>query len=370
MPDFGSLGIAVVGARCGGCWRAKPTNNPHPSLSPRRFPMNPDFYKGTTILFGTGKRLLAITRACPVCDQRKTKTLFHPKASPGPISECLDCGMVYVADIADDRALIFDGPVTHGKTDPRLLTSSNLDDVKGSWEFKCLPDVESEWLAMRQKAMDAIKRVERHTSQHSTEFRVLDVGSGWGIFLAFAKEHGWIPFGLEPLPACAIYARDKFNLDVITDTLRENTFSPEFFDVITSFQVFEHLPNIQNDIRILYKMLRQNGIIMIEVPNYATWTMRILRSRHRHFVPDHINFFSAKTLSRLLEGNGFQVLEHYSPTRYMSISHSIEYWLRVYLPDPWVNPLRDKIRRTSLWERPIGLNIGDIVTVVARKPSA
>jgi 2-polyprenyl-3-methyl-5-hydroxy-6-metoxy-1,4-benzoquinol methylase/rubredoxin len=315
-------------------------------------------------------KLIKNHRTCPVCGQQQTRTLFHPKASPGPVVECVQCGMAYIADIGDDRALIFDGPVTHGTPDPRLLTSSNLEDAEGSWEFTTLPDVESEWSAMRRNAMEAIKRIDRHSSRHSTGRRILDFGSGWGIFLAVAKEFSWIPHGLEPLPVHAIYARDKFNLSVITDTLHENTFPPDTFDAITSFQVFEHLPEVQKDIRTLYKILRPEGIILIEVPNFATWTLKIMRSRHRHFVADHINFFSAKTLSQLLARSGFEVLEHYSPTRYMSISHTIEFWLRNYLPDSVVTPFRDRIRKTRLWDQSIGVNLGDIVTVVARKPAA
>jgi 2-polyprenyl-3-methyl-5-hydroxy-6-metoxy-1,4-benzoquinol methylase len=309
-------------------------------------------------------------RTCPVCGQQQTKPLFHPKASPGPVVECIQCGMAYVAAIADDRALIFDGPVTHGTPNPRLLTSSNLDDVEGSWEFTTLPDVESEWPAMRRNAVDALKRIERHSSGNSKERKILDFGSGWGIFLAFAKERGWIPYGLEPLPAHAIYAREKFDLTVITDTLHENTFPADTFDAITSFQVFEHLPEVQSDLQMLYKILRPEGIILIEVPNFATWTLKILGSRHRHFVQDHINFFSAKTLSQLLARTGFHVLEHYYPTRHMSISHSIEFWLRKYLPGSVVDPFRNKVKKTGLWDRSIGVNIGDIVTVMARKPSA
>jgi hypothetical protein len=53
----------------------------------------------------------------------------------------------------------------------------------------------------------------------------------------------------------------------------------------------------------------------------------------------------------------------------MSISHSIDFWLHKYLPDSVVKPFRDRVKKTGLWDRSIGLNIGDIVAVVARKPA-
>jgi len=187
---------------------------------------------------------MASVRSCPICGQQHTRVLFWPRASPGPVSQCLSCGMVYIANIEDSHALIFDGPVTYGQTDPKILTSSNLDDVRDSWEFKLLPDKEVEWPAMRQNAIDALQRIERHVNSSFNERKILDFGSGWGFFLAVAKERGWIPYGLEPLPASAVYARATFGLNITTDTLREDTFPPDFFDAITSFQVFEHLPAI------------------------------------------------------------------------------------------------------------------------------
>jgi len=199
------------------------------------------------------------------------------------------------------------------------------------------------------------------------ERRIFDFGSGWGFFLAVAKERGWITYGLEPLPACAVYARATFDLNIITDTLRENTFPSDFFDVITSFQVFEHLPYPKEDIRHLHKMLRKDGIILIEVPNFETWTMQIMKARHRHFVQDHLNFFSIDTLGQLLCDSGFEVIDHYHPTRYMSVRHLIRHWFRRYLPVPIVDALQRALQKTSLWEQTIGLNMGDIIAIIGRK---
>lgn len=306
-------------------------------------------------------------RNCPVCGQQHTRVLFRPKASPGPVSKCLNCGMVYIAIIEDRHSLIFDGPVIFGQTDPRILTSSNLDDVRDSWEFKLLPDKEVEWPALQQNAIDALRHIEPHVNRSFNERRILDFGSGYGFFLVVAKEHGWNTYGLEPLPASAVYARATFGLNITTDTLRENTFPPDFFDVITSFQVFEHLPYPKEDIRHLYKMLRQDGIVLIEVPNFETWTLQIMKSRHRHFVQDHLNFFSIDTLSQLLVNSGFRVVGHYHPTRCMSVRHLIRRWFRQYLPASIVDVLQSSLQKTSLWERTITLNIRDIITVLGCK---
>jgi 2-polyprenyl-3-methyl-5-hydroxy-6-metoxy-1,4-benzoquinol methylase len=275
--------------------------------------------------------------------------------------------MVYVGIIEDDRALIFDGPVTYGQPDPRILTSSNLADVSDSWEFKHLPDKEVEWPTLKKNASETLQRIELHTLAPSTERRILDFGSGWGFFLAVAKERGWVTCGLEPLPASAVYARARFGLNIITDTLHENTFHSDYFDVITSFQVFEHLPYPKEDIQQLYKSLRKDGIILIEVPNFETWTMRLMKARHRHFVRDHLNFFSINTLSQLMVNSGLEIVDYYHSTRHMSVRHLVTHWFRRYLPASMADALQRSLNRTSLWARPICFNIGDIITVIGRK---
>jgi len=274
--------------------------------------------------------------------------------------------MVYIGRLEDTHALIFNGPVTFGETNEQVLTSSNLDDVKDSWEFSLLPAKEAELPALQKNALAALHRIELHIKNGSAR-RILDFGSGWGFFLSTAKDYGWDAYGLEPLPASAVYARAKFGLNIKTDTLRDNTFPNDFFDVITSFQVFEHLPYPKEDIQILRKMLRRNGVILIEVPNFETWTLRLMKSKHRHFVQDHLNFFSATTLGRLLVENGFDVIDHYYPTRQMSIRHLVDIWLRRYVPTRINNVFRNALQRTRLWNQTIGINLGDIVTVIARK---
>jgi hypothetical protein len=145
--------------------------------------------------------------------------------------------MVYIATIKNTHALIFDGPVTFSQTSPKLLTSSNLADIKDSWELAFLPDKEVEWPALQQNALNALQRIEIHIKKSPCiERKILDFGSGWGFFLAIAKERGWITYGLEPLPASSVYARAIFGLDITTDTLRENTFPPIFLMLLLPFR--------------------------------------------------------------------------------------------------------------------------------------
>jgi 2-polyprenyl-3-methyl-5-hydroxy-6-metoxy-1,4-benzoquinol methylase len=249
------------------------------------------------------------------------------------------------------------------------LTSANLDDVEGSYEFAGLAEIEADWPARQRNARQALQRLGRSIVDLRPQRRLLDFGAAWGFFLGVAKEQGWEAFGLEPLPATAIYARARFGVHITTDTLHADTFPAEFFDVITAFQVFEHLPNPDRDIRHLSQMLRPDGLLLIEVPNFDTWTVQLLRGRHRHFVQDHINFFSSKTLTRLCAEAGLQVVDCYHPVRQMTFQHLVRAWGPRFLPPGVIDYLQRSLKARRVWTTIIGLSLGDIVTVIARKPA-
>ncbi len=307
------------------------------------------------------------TRVCPVCSRNDGKELFHPQASPGTVVQCRQCGMVYIAKIDREEALIFDGPVVDAGTDREILTTSNIADIQNSWEYSLLPDKEAEWPALERNAQDALRRIEKQGGSRAPERRILDFGSGWGFFLATAKKQGWSAHGLEPLPACAAYARATFGVEVVTDTLRADSFPPASFDVVTSFQVFEHLPTPLENVCALHTMLKSGGLILIEVPNFDTWSMKLLGARHRHFVQDHLNFFSIATLSQLLARAGFEVVNSYHATRLMSMRHLVKHWLPKYLPFIARPGMQNAVASTPLWEMTMGFNLGDIIAVIGRK---
>lgn len=304
-------------------------------------------------------------RVCPICQQETGSLLYRPRSAPGPVVRCQICGLIYVSPVQDSRAIIGDGPVLAG-ADPAILTSENLCDLSGCWELSQLPAKEAEWPALRCNAERALAQLHRHIGPPG---RLLDFGCGWGFFLKVAQDHGWEPHGVEPLPGHAIYARSISDAQVVTGVLGDNTLAPGFFDVVTAFQVFEHLPDPAADLSRLHQALRPGGVILIEVPNIDTLGVRLLRARHRHFNPDHLTFFSGRTLSRLLQDRGFEVLSIYHPGRYMTVRHLTTYWGRRLLPRRTSHTLPMLAARLGLLSKILHINLGDIVAVVARKSS-
>jgi 2-polyprenyl-3-methyl-5-hydroxy-6-metoxy-1,4-benzoquinol methylase len=303
------------------------------------------------------------SRHCPICHHQNYDLLYQPAKSPGPVVRCQNCGLIYVSTILSAKAIIQDGPVGV-QPESDLAHSSEISDLEGCWEYDLLPDKLEEKPVIRINALDALSHIHAYRKPPG---RILDFGCGWGFFLDVAQENGWEAFGLEPLPGHATYARANFNATIITDILREDTFPEKYFDIVTSFQVFEHLPTPCEDLKRLHKMMKQDGIVMIEVPNIDTWSVKLLGKRHRHFVQDHLNFFSKDTLAQMLEQNGFKVLETYYPKRQMSYQHLVNTWGKRILPNGIQSSLFSLVDRAGLSKKTLKMGIGDIVMVIGQK---
>jgi 2-polyprenyl-3-methyl-5-hydroxy-6-metoxy-1,4-benzoquinol methylase len=278
--------------------------------------------------------------------------------------------MVYVADIVGEHGVIVAGPVLRESDSSHVLISKNLDDVADRWEMQYQADKEKEWPALRLNALDAFNRLEivasprRIPTEHT---RMLDFGCGWGFTLLAAKEKCWELYGIEPLPACAVYTRVRTGAMVITNTLQDDSFPPGFFDRITAFQVFEHLPNPHADLIKLHDMTAKDGIILVEVPNIDTWSVGLLRERHRHFVQGHINFFSKTTLQRLMSDVGFEFLASYHPSRHMTLSYLANVWGQRVFPTRQASAVSSLVSSAKWQDIMLSLNLRDIIAVIGRR---
>lgn len=301
---------------------------------------------------------------CAVCGATSTAPLFRPAASPGPVVRCTQCSMVFVSPRLRTASLIFDGE--QFAEDP-LRTSANPNDLVGHWEAAHLVSALAHRDVLRRNHRAALDRIARYARPPG---RLLDFGCGFGFFLDSARTAGWDVAGIDPLPGHGAYARGALGLNVITDTLRPDSFEPRSFDVITALQVFEHLPDPRAELAALRRLLRPGGIIAIEVPNIEAPLVRLFGPRHRHFVADHLWFFSPGTLSRLLEDAGLSVLDVSRPTRRLSLRYLAARWLPRFLPEALGRRLPRAVDGMPGRDRCLPINLGDIVLAIARGPTS
>lgn len=140
--------------------------------------------------------------------------------------------------------------------------------------------------------------------------RILDVGCGDGHFLEVAKELGWEVYGTEYVDDVVSICREK-GIYVHQGKLDPDNYEDGFFDVITSFEVIEHINNPREEINNIRKILRKGGGLYITTPNFNALERFILKDKYDIVItyPDHLSYYTPKTIDYLLKNSGFKKLE-------------------------------------------------------------
>lgn len=134
---------------------------------------------------------------------------------------------------------------------------------------------------------------------------ILDLGCGMGFFLEEAKAKGWNVYGTE-FSDNAVEGGRKIGVNMSKAPITTDTFANEMFDVITSFEVIEHINNPLEEIKIIQNILRSGGMMYVTTPNYNAIERILLKDRYDIFeYPEHLCFYTPKTLNYLFTHNGF-----------------------------------------------------------------
>jgi 2-polyprenyl-3-methyl-5-hydroxy-6-metoxy-1,4-benzoquinol methylase len=136
--------------------------------------------------------------------------------------------------------------------------------------------------------------------------RILDVGCGQGDFLRTARKRGWQVYGTEYSQAAVkLLLEDQIN--VVQGALTEKTFINFKFDIITSFEVFEHINNASDEIKLIQNKIRPGGLFYLTTPNFNS-ILRYLEQVNFKIIawPEHISFYTPSSLRYLAESNGMQ----------------------------------------------------------------
>jgi 2-polyprenyl-3-methyl-5-hydroxy-6-metoxy-1,4-benzoquinol methylase len=150
----------------------------------------------------------------------------------------------------------------------------------------------------------ALKNKLKLINAQSTKGKLLDIGAGTGDFLVVAKNDGWNIIGIEPSAKAKETAIKKgvFFADSLSE-LENNS-----FDVITMWHVLEHVPNLEDYLSELKRLIKPNGTIIIAVPNFKSFDANFY-GRHwaAYDVPRHIWHFSKTAIEKLFTEKGIKL---------------------------------------------------------------
>jgi SAM-dependent methyltransferase len=136
--------------------------------------------------------------------------------------------------------------------------------------------------------------------------RVLEAGCGDGSYLAHLAAAGADASGVEPSSRFRALARERgFRVEEGYVTAERRLEAGPFSAFVTR-QVLEHVPQIHDFLTGIRENLEEGAVGLVEVPSLEK---ALQDRRYYDFFPDHVNYFSLRTLRLALEMNGFEVLD-------------------------------------------------------------
>jgi 2-polyprenyl-3-methyl-5-hydroxy-6-metoxy-1,4-benzoquinol methylase len=169
--------------------------------------------------------------------------------------------------------------------------------------------------------------------------RLLDVGCGLGFFVRRASQmSGWDAFGSEMSAPAVEFAKEVLGLrTVVRGRVQDAAFERASFNVITLWDVIEHIPDPDPMLSSLRSLLTPGGMLFIHTPNVEVQLpkarlKRFLRGMRRgvHYLEarDHAHIYSRRTIAAVLRRNGFSTVRFVHLPPIQSVSGGRTPWLR------------------------------------------
>jgi 2-polyprenyl-3-methyl-5-hydroxy-6-metoxy-1,4-benzoquinol methylase len=226
------------------------------------------------------------SQGCPVCG-------FAQRVPVGEWNQltvvaCPQCGQRYVWPVPSEDVL------------NAIYDQNYYGGGRGSLGFSDYAALAAGRRRMFSRHLDRIEQVMKAG-------RVLDVGCATGDFLIVARERGWEPLGIDPSPA-----RDQAKaagLPIVGHTLQDAEVPPGSIDLVTFWDVLEHVPDPVDQLRRAGELLKPDGLVAITVPNAGGALAKISGRRWFGYktAGEHLQFFTAPTLQRTFAAAGMAV---------------------------------------------------------------
>jgi SAM-dependent methyltransferase len=149
---------------------------------------------------------------------------------------------------------------------------------------------------------------------------LLDVGSYTGFFLDLARERGWRVMGVEPSRWAAHHAAAELGLEVFNGPI-EHFETARSFDVVTLWDVFEHLVDPVAVLSRIRRLLKPGGLLAFTTHNLDAPLARLLGGRYPFFMEMHTIHINSRTRDLLLAKTGFTLVDLHTHRRAVRFSY-------------------------------------------------
>ena len=152
--------------------------------------------------------------------------------------------------------------------------------------------------------------------------KALDIGAAAGFLLKGFENKGWHGTGIEPNNSIVEYGKKVIGVNIKRGTI-ETVELEEKFDLVILIQVMAHIYDLHHSMNRIYNFLKPTGLVLIETWNKDSFTAKIFgKNWHEYSPPGTLNFFSKRTLDRLMFQHHFSKIAGGTPKKSIHSKHA------------------------------------------------
>ncbi len=194
---------------------------------------------------------------------------------------------------------------------------------------------------------------------------LLEIGSAYGFFLDEVRHEFATVQGIDITDAGVHAARERFGLDVVQADFLAHDYGAQKFDVVCMWDTIEHLRAPHLYLEKIAQHTEPGALLSVTTADVESLNARLRGERWRMIhPPTHLHYFSAATITRLLDRHGFDVIYNRYCGFYRSVANVAYNVLVLRQQKPW---LLKPLERIGLTKLGFYLNLYDIMYVIARR---
>lgn len=262
-------------------------------------------------------------KLCPCCSKSEFRIVRESKRLGDSISvlhfsAASNAKLTHRLVVCKNCDLVFSNPIPHEK---EMLTAytDNKEEIHSSEYSNRVKSFSRviNWL----KFKNLVSPIKKNY--------VVDVGCASGAFLLSAQNEGWEAVGYEPSKALSRIGREEFSLNIITGLFSDADFVNMKPDLITLWDVLEHISSPTKLLNQIQNSLRPQGLLVINIPLIDSFAAKSLKGFWPFYLDVHVLYFSRNTLINYLQRNGFRFLDSKPYWQTLSVGYLISRYINL-----------------------------------------
>ena len=282
---------------------------------------------------------------CNLC--KSTKNENYLEKDNWQIGRCKNCGLIFLNNIPSDNileSLYDDNFFKDGQKSPK-------EGIK---------------LEYNPTYLNAQKRLEDIRKYGWEKGMLLDIGCGTGIFIKAASKY-YNCIGLDISKDAIEFAVQSLGVEAISGSILDIDFKDQLFDIITMWDVIEHVSDPNEYMRAISRMIHPGGLLAITTGDIESIMFKIQNKNwHLLIPPIHLFYFSPKTITFLLEKHGFKVIKISRIGQYTNIGYMLNKIKRLHSNSTFIKFIVNMTNRFKLNKFNLYMNLYDVMTVYAK----